>query len=52
MMEGGVPAVRNKDGGHGQGAEVREVPPGLAGYALHLTAANIVLLVEAHKAMK
>lgn len=52
LLEGGAPTLRNQDGSHGQGAEVREVPDRLAGYALHLTAANIVLLVEAHKALK
>jgi hypothetical protein len=46
----GLPQVRNKAGGHGQGAVPRETPGYIAGYALHLAAANIVLLVEALKA--
>lgn len=48
-LESGVPTVRNKLGGHGQGSEVVDVPPHFASYALHLTAANILLLVEAEK---
>jgi hypothetical protein len=45
-LESGVPTVRNKLGGHGQGAEIRAVPSLIASYALHLTATNIVFLVE------
>ena len=45
LLESGVPTIRNKNGGHGQGEEPVEVPRELAEYALHLTAANIVLLV-------
>ncbi len=47
-LEAGLPVVRNKLGGHGQGKEPREVPIYFAGYALHLAATNIVFLVEAH----
>ncbi len=47
MLTSGLPQVRNKRGGHGQGAEVEEPPPYLAAYALHLAAVNIRLLVEA-----
>jgi len=46
-LESGIPTVRNKLGGHGQGAESVEVPDYIAGYALHLTAANILLLAKA-----
>lgn len=49
-LESGVPAIRNRFAGHGQGSEPVEVPDYLASYALHLTASNIVFLVEAHKA--
>lgn len=51
-LESGVPTIRNKFAGHGQGSEPVEVPDYLASYALHLTASNIVFLVEAHKASK
>ncbi len=48
-MEKGLPPLRNELGGHGQGSKVRDVPEYLAGYAIHTAAANIVLLVRAHK---
>ena len=51
-LEGGVPTIRNKFAGHGQGSEPVEVPAHFASYALHLTASNIVFLVESHKASK
>lgn len=51
-LEAGVPTVRNKLGGHGQGASQIEVPEYLAAYALHLTATNILMLAEAEKALK
>jgi hypothetical protein len=50
VLASGVPTVRNKEAGHGQGAEPVDVPEYLAAYVLHLTASNIVLLVEAYKA--
>lgn len=50
-MEAGLPPIRHNFGGHGQGATPRDVPGHLAAYALHLTGANIVLLIEADKAL-
>ena len=52
-LASGVPTIRNKggQGGHGQGSSPVEVPDHLAAYALHLTASNIVFLVESHKAL-
>lgn len=47
-----LPKVRNKAGAHGQGAKPNETPDYVAAYALHLAAAKILFLVEAHKAMK
>ncbi|MEW6369920.1 MAG: STM4504/CBY_0614 family protein [Pseudomonadota bacterium] len=49
MLEGGVPTVRNRQAGHGQGVEVVEVPPHLVAFALHQTAAAIVFLVAAEQ---
>lgn len=49
-LENGVNTLRNKEGGHGQGAEIAETPGYLAAFALHLAAASIVLLAEAHRA--
>ena len=48
----GLPQVRNSEGGHGQGPTPRQTPDYVAGYALHLMAANILFIVEAHKAMR
>jgi hypothetical protein len=46
LLESGVPTVRNKLGGHGQGVQQNTVPMHLAQYALHLTAATVLLLVR------
>lgn len=47
-LESGIPTVRNREGAHGQGEKVRDVPPYLPQYLLNLTAAAILLLVQAH----
>ena len=52
VLESGLPTVRNKQGGHGQGKDPVAIPSHLAAYALHLAASNIVMLLEAHKALK
>jgi hypothetical protein len=44
MLESGIPTVRNKTSGHGQGASYSQIPAHLAAYALHLSAANILFL--------
>jgi hypothetical protein len=49
ILESGVPTVRNKLGGHGQGSETTTVSPEMARYALNLTASNIVFLIEHEK---
>lgn len=49
MLESGVPTVRNRQGGHGQGVEVVEVPSHLVAFALHQTAAAIVFLASAER---
>lgn len=52
-LEAGLPTVRNKStAAHGQGSQPIAIPAYLASYALHLAATNILLLVEAHKAMQ
>jgi hypothetical protein len=48
-LRSGLPKVRNEEGSHGQGAQRREPPDYIAGYALHLAAAKIVLLFEAFR---
>jgi hypothetical protein len=52
LLESGVPTVRNKNGGHGQGSSPVAVPEHLARYALNLTATTILFMVEAHQATK
>jgi hypothetical protein len=46
LLESGIPTVRNKEGGHGQGTEVTTVPEHLASYTLHLTATNLLFLAN------
>jgi len=46
LLESGIPTIRNKEGGHGQGAEITKVPEHLASYTLHLTATNLLFLAK------
>ena len=50
-LKSGLPKVRNEESAHGQGATPRETPDYVAAYALHLSAAKILFLIEAHIAM-
>jgi len=50
-LESGIPTVRNKTSGHGQGPTPVIVPGHFVAFALHITASNIVFLIECHKAM-
>jgi SNF2 family DNA or RNA helicase len=50
ILEGGVPMLRNKLSGHGQGPDVVEVPGYVAGLTLNLTASNTVFLMDANRA--
>lgn len=51
-LESGAPTMRNKDSGHGQGAEIRDIPDSYADYVLGLVAVNIVFLVNLYKESK
>jgi hypothetical protein len=51
-MKSGLPPARHNFGGHGQGATVKVVERHPSAYSLHLMAANIVLLIQAHQALK
>lgn len=51
-LETGLPTLRNRNGGHGQGNEVVYVPQQFVTYALNLAATNIVLLVDLYKENK
>ena len=46
LLESGVPTVRNKLSGHGQGTAPTMVTQAFASYALHLTATNILFLTQ------
>lgn len=52
LLESGVPTVRNKEGGHGQGMEVSSVPSHFSAYALHLTASNLLFLIQCHEQVR
>ncbi|WP_418026234.1 STM4504/CBY_0614 family protein [Paenibacillus sp. JJ1722] len=47
-LESGVPVLRNKTSGHGQGEETVEIPEHYASYALHLSASNILFLAKCY----
>ena len=51
-LEAGVPTARNRQSGHGQGPTINPVPEYMAGYALHLTASNILFLAKANENLK
>jgi hypothetical protein len=51
-LEAGVPTLRNRTAGHGQGPDPVEIPQHLAAYALHMSAATIVFLMAAHRRLK
>jgi hypothetical protein len=51
LLESGVPTIRNRNAGHGQGQQPTVVPQHLAAYALHLTASNVLLLVRSHEGL-
>lgn len=50
-LKSGIPTVRNRVGGHGQGDDLVAVPDHLVAYHLHLTASTILMLVTANKAV-
>jgi len=47
MISTGLPEVRNNAGPHGTAPDAEPVRAHLARYALHMSAANILLVVEA-----
>ncbi|UUC20525.1 hypothetical protein NOV18_08605 [Pseudomonas asiatica] len=51
LLSAGVPSIRNAEGGHGQGAVVKEIDPHVVAYTLHMTASAIVLFVQSYKAL-
>lgn len=47
LLESGVPTVRNRLGGHGQGIQPIHVPQYFASFALNLTTSTILFLINA-----
>lgn len=45
-LESGIPTIRNKLGGHGQGAIPQKVDDEMTRYILNLTGSNIIFLIE------
>lgn len=46
LVESGIPTIRNKKGGHGQGENIMIVDDSLTRYALNLTGSNIIFLIN------
>lgn len=46
LLESGIPTIRNKLGGHGQGTEKITVDDTMTRYALNLTGSNIIFLIN------
>lgn len=51
-LETGLPVVRNKVVGHGQGNQIITIPDEYTDYALHLAATNILFLVRLYRNKK
>lgn len=51
-LETGLPVVRNKTSGHGQGSAVTPIPDEFAEYELNLAATNIAMLVGIYRGEK
>lgn len=51
-LESGLPTVRNKNSGHGQGEKSKSIPSHLVAYSLHLCATNILFLIESYNQIK
>jgi hypothetical protein len=49
LIKSGVPTIRNRHGGHGQGQFPQVVDDEIVRYGLNLTGSNIILLVELSK---
>lgn len=49
LLATGIPTLRNKQGGHGQGQESQKVDDEMARYALNLTGSSIIFLAELSK---
>ncbi|BAY09417.1 STM4504/CBY_0614 family protein [Calothrix sp. NIES-2098] len=50
-LESGIPTIRNKNAGHGQGSQLITIPQHFAAYQLHMTASTILFLLEAERTL-
>jgi len=46
LLESGIPTIRNKLGGHGQGNILQKVDDDITRYGLNLTGTNIIFVIE------
>jgi hypothetical protein len=46
LLDSGIPTIRNRTSGHGQGAVPQEVDDEMTRYGLNLTGGNIIFLIE------
>jgi hypothetical protein len=51
LFESGVPTIRNKNSGHGQGVQQIQVTNEITSYMLHLTASNILFLIQQEESL-
>ena len=51
LLESSIPTIRNKNGGHGDGVEAKEIPASLASYMLHMTASTILFLINSEESL-
>lgn len=51
ILESGVPTIRNKTSGHGQGSSIKNLDDHYASYTLYTALANIKLLIDCEKSM-
>lgn len=52
QLESGIPTLRNKLGGHGQGTQQIKVPKHFASYMLYLTGTTIYFLISCQKEIR
>lgn len=50
-LTAGVPTARNKEAGHGQANDLKDVPDYLVAYILHMTASAILFLAKAEESL-
>ncbi|RRH68321.1 STM4504/CBY_0614 family protein [Falsigemmobacter faecalis] len=51
ILESGVPTIRNKTSGHGQGSSVKPLDDHFASYVLYTALANMKLLIDCEKVL-